>query len=248
MTATAGPNTRETRPDEKEARPLRSQTSVQVPATAAPDKPAASLACRRLLTRSIDDTDSSLRVGVVDAGDTGTMDYAEQVQLQVPGLPSWTQKVDVERGELPPLLRRRVRAGANRELLLGWSSFGGGRQTMVAWLVTWAGGVRLVDELRVVQPRGNALLLARKRGGTLQVGVPPPSDQGEPLDGPWLKSTRFRLPVEQAGDLRYEPLHPDDPVEAFCPPFAQTAAPTRVAWLSIAAKGFVVGPRTVTAR
>ena len=206
-------------------------------------RPDGSVLGPRLLTRFVEERGGPLSVSVVDAEDSGTMHYAEQIRLAVPGAAPWLRRADLEHGFLPPLLRRRARAGPGRDLLLGWSSSGGGGQTMVAWLVAEAGARRLIDELVVQDRRGDALLLLRRRDGALQVGVPAPRDPGRSVDGPWLQTHDIRLPIERWDELSFETFEPDA-VEAFCPPFGLASArPERVAWLSVASTGFVTTTR-----
>ena len=170
-------------------------------------------------------------VEVLEGPWEGTMHDAAEVRIGGARFVS-----DVARGELVPLFRRRVTLDADHELILGWSSWGGGEQSLHAWIVEHHGAeVAIVDRLEVRQLRGtSALFLQRTRTG-LALGFPPP-DPGRPLDGPWLATETFALAHDAA--LPHHPFHEAAGLEAFCPPFGVSVRPEAVTWIGVRPSGF----------
>ncbi len=122
---------------------------------------------------------SPFRIAVtLPRGDTGNTHYAESVEIACGGKQPLVLKTDMEAGVLAPLMGREESAGSGSALLLGWSSWGGGMQTVHALLVrAGAERVALADRLDFTTDRSSAGILVLRRGGKLWLGIPRPGQR-----------------------------------------------------------------------
>jgi len=99
-------------------------------------------------------------------GDTGTMHYAEAVELRMgDGIPALI-KTDVKRDQLAPeeiLLTKKI--GPNLAMVFGFSSWGGGNQTLHAIIVKYSDHkTEITDHLKMTVRRGDGGFLWSSEG------------------------------------------------------------------------------------
>jgi len=99
------------------------------------------------------------------AHSTGTYHYVDALRLSVHGATPLILESDVEHDHLVPIPGPQYAIGDDRVLLLGWSSFGSGMQTIHALLLRIEkDAVSLQQELVYTTDRNHAALLVRRNG------------------------------------------------------------------------------------
>jgi hypothetical protein len=139
-----------------------------------------------------------------------------------------------------PLFAKAFDAGANRWVLLGWSSTGSGMQTQTAWIVKKVGNkLQIADELDWTTDRGHPGLAFEGEGAKLRVGIlkPPASDDDAHDAGEWSLETGGKLRrMDVVRKLKFVAGTP----ALYAPPFDDAKCPCKIAWLGIAHDKFVV--------
>jgi hypothetical protein len=175
-------------------------------------------------------------------GDTGNTHYAERLEVASGRGRRLVLETDMEAGVLAPLIDRQVRLGPGWALLLGWSSWGGGMQTVQA-LVVSAGseGVTLQDRLRFTTDRPSAGVLLVTRWNEVRIGLPEPGKQVKDPDDWELCFGGARRDLAAIRALRYA-ARADAGQDAsfYCPPLRTKtpAAGSRFAWVLVDESGF----------
>ena len=188
--------------------------------------------------------DAPLKVEAISPGDrTGTMHFSEQLRLSVGDSAGLTLTTNVATGKLIPIPGPQYRVDASHVLLLGWSSHGGGMQTVHAMLIQVENGsVKLHRELALTAGRALASLIVRHNGSNeilLGIGEPGSRMFGE---HDWLlvlgPTAKERLDIE---GIRQLPFAGDEKRAGdvfYAPPSGNTPFPRRIAWFSVSGSGF----------
>jgi hypothetical protein len=198
----------------------------------------------------------NLKVKVVSppAGSTGTSHYVDELRLSVGGSAPLILRSDLDTGRLIPIPGPQYTVGDEHLLLLGWSSYGSGMQTIHALLLRVANDLVILQrELELTTSRLESALLIRRDGpDTILLGIPmfmlitrPQDDDDmdprslvfgpakvDQLDSAQIQNLSYVAETQRNGDLLYSP------------PFQNAAFPQRVAWLSVGKDGFALLPRT----
>jgi hypothetical protein len=146
-------------------------------------------------------------------------------------------------GKLIPIPGPQYRIDDSHVLLLGWSSYGGGMQTIHALLVQVDNGnVTLQRELTLTAARTASALIVRRDGpNDIRLGV------GEPAarmsnETDWLlvfgPDSDQRLDMAQIRKLAFAAEAKREADTLYAPPFQNARFPVRVAWLSVSARRF----------
>jgi len=176
-------------------------------------------------------------------GSTGTMHFVDELRLSVGSSAPLILKSEPASGKLIPIPGPQYRIDDSHVLLLGWSSCGGGMQTIHALLVQLNNGkLALQRELTLTTARTASLLIVRHDGpNEIHLGV------GEPAarmlsDGDWLLAfgpdNDQRLDIAQIRKLAFAARQKREADTLYAPPFQNARFPARVAWLSVSADGF----------
>ena len=141
-------------------------------------------------------------------------------------------KHDEESGIVLPLVEQIHRAGKDRWVVLGWSSYGEGMQTQHAWLVAGGAKPRIVDKLEWTTDRRHGGLVIDPGDKLLRVGIPLPerastTDDDEDalhneLDWQLVHGKRTRT-LAQVAKLPAQKSHLMA-VRAYTPPFHASAS------------------------
>jgi hypothetical protein len=178
---------------------------------------------------------------------TGTRHLATEIEITAPGgvlRRSEPELDDVDSMPDPgdyPLLERILTAGPGRWVVLGWSSYGEGMQTVHAWLIEDRGGPRLVDTLAWTTDRSHNGLALDAAGGRVQIGIPLPerpssqrSDESDDRDhihvpGDWqLVHGAQRFDLDRVEQLPALDTHVMALRSYYTPPFQDE--PSRLHW------------------
>lgn len=181
-----------------------------------------------------------------EPGDTGTMHYVDELSVGVGDATPLILASDVGGGVLRPVPGPQYSVGDNDVVLLGWSSWGGGMQTVHAMLFHVDGKrVALRGELTFTGGRRETGFVMRRDGlQRMLLGIPEPSAVVHEEDE-WA----LRLGPEPAEPLKMEQIRKLPFVDAtrregdqaYFPPFGSGAGATaRVAWISVDANGFAI--------
>jgi hypothetical protein len=187
---------------------------------------------------------------VSSAGDTGTYHYVDELRLSVGGSAPLMLRSDVKNDRLVPIPGPQYPIGDEHVLLLGWSSYGGGMETIHALLLHVEDHrVILHRELLLTTARTDSVLLIRRDApDTVLLGIPEWSGgrlheedewalvlgpaKAEHLDAGQVRSLPFVAVTRRTTDLLY------------APPFQAAPYPPRVTWLAVSTKGFALSTRT----
>ena len=128
-------------------------------------------------------------------------------------------------------------------LLLGWSSFGGGMQTLHALLLHVENDtITLQCELTLTMARDASAFIVRRDGpNQIRLGIGEP---GSRLfnERDWLlvfgPDSDQRLDIAQIRKLAFAAAAKREPDALYAPPIKNEGFPTRVAWFSVSADGF----------
>jgi hypothetical protein len=174
--------------------------------------------------------------------EAGNMHYAERVEVSSGRGRPLVLVTDVEKGVLAPLVGRQVPVGQRHALLLGWSSWGAGMETVQAILVRVdPDGVVLQDRLELTTDRSSAGVLLRTDGGRVRIGVPRPAEPAHHGEDWALSFAGRRLDLAGIRSLRYAPRTGADAAAAcYCPPLdiEPPGAEGPIAWFLAGEAGF----------
>jgi hypothetical protein len=175
-------------------------------------------------------------------GSSGTMHFVHELRLSVGSSAPLILKPEPG-GKLIPVPGPQYRIDDSHILLLGWSSYGGGMQTIHALLVQVDNGtVTLQRELMLTAARTASALIVRRDGlSEIRLGVGEPA--GRLLsERDWLlvfgPNSDQRLDMAQIRKLSFAAEAKRDADTLYAPPFQNARFPARVAWLSVSASGF----------
>jgi hypothetical protein len=175
-------------------------------------------------------------------GSSGTMHFVDELRLSVGSSAPLILKPEPG-GKLIPVPGPQYRIDDSHILLLGWSSYGGGMQTIHALLVQVDNGtVTLQRELMLTAARTASALIVRRDGlSEIRLGVGEPA--GRLLsERDWLlvfgPNSDQRLDMAQIRKLSFAAEAKRDADTLYAPPFQNARFPARVAWLSVSASGF----------
>jgi len=174
-------------------------------------------------------------------GDQGTTHFAEELIIAAGSAEAFHIT-----GEDVPIPGPSFRLAGSRYVLLGWSSVGGGLQSIHAYLLAVQDGkLKRLASLKYQTDRANAGILVRRTAdGSVQLGLPePPTQIHEPFE--WSLSLGADTTVLRIGEIRrltYEDAAPVKGDLLYSPPFegAKVQGPSRVSWISITPNGFLV--------
>ena len=183
-----------------------------------------------------------LKVETVSPAGTGTMHFVDELRLSVGASAPLVLKTQPG-GKLIPLPGPQYQIDDSHVLLLGWSSYGGGMQTIHALLMHLEdGNVTLQRELMLTTARTASVLIVRRDGpDEIRLGV------GEPAarllsERDWLlvigPDSDQRLDIVQIRKLTFATEAKRDADALYAPPFQNARFPARIAWLSVNASGF----------
>jgi hypothetical protein len=175
-------------------------------------------------------------------GSSGTMHFVDELRLSVGSSAPLILKPEPG-GKLIPVPGPQYRIDDSHILLLGWSSYGGGMQTIHALLVQVdSGNVTLQRELTLTAARTASALIVRRDGPSeIRLGI------GEPAarmlsERDWLlvfgPNSDQRLDMAQIRKLSFAAEAKREADTLYAPPFQNARFPARVAWLSVSASGF----------
>jgi hypothetical protein len=176
-------------------------------------------------------------------GSSGTMHFVDELRLSVGSSAPLILKSESASGKLIPVPGPQYRIDDSHILLLGWSSYGGGMQTIHALLVQVDNGtVTLQRELMLTAARTASALIVRRDGlSEIRLGV------GEPTirmlsERDWLlvfgPDSDQRLDIAQIRKLAFAAEAKREADTLYAPPFQNARFPARVTWLSVSASGF----------
>ena len=173
---------------------------------------------------------------------TGTTHYAVEMRLSTGASEPLILRTQPG-GKLIPVPGPQYPIDDSHVLLLGWSSYGGGMQTLHALLVQVDNsGVKLQRELTLTAARMASPLIVRRdepNGLLLGVGEPGPRLFNE---GDWslvLGPTKEdHLDIGRIRKLAFVTEAKREADELYAPPFQNAGFPARVTWLSVSAGGF----------
>lgn len=176
-------------------------------------------------------------------GSSGTMHFVDELRLSVGSSAPLILKSEPASGKLIPVPGPQYRIDDSHILLLGWSSYGSGMQTIHALLVQVDNGnVTLQRELTLTTARTTSVLVVRRDGPSeirLGVGEPDARMLGE---RDWLlifgPGSDQRLDMAQIRKLAFAAEAKRGADTLYAPPFQNARFPARVAWLSVSANGF----------
>jgi hypothetical protein len=175
-------------------------------------------------------------------GSSGTMHFVDELRLSVGSSAPLILKPEPG-GKLIPVPGPQYRIDDSHILLLGWSSYGGGMQTIHALLVQVDNGtVTLQRELMLTAARTASALIVRRDGlSEIRLGVGEPA--GRLLsERDWLlvfgPNSDQRLDMAQIRKLSFAAEAKREADTLYAPPFQNARFPARVTWLSVSASGF----------
>jgi hypothetical protein len=183
-----------------------------------------------------------LKIETVSPTGTGTTHYAVELRLSAGASTPLVLKTDPG-GKLVPVPGPQYRIDDSHVLLLGWSSYGGGMQTLHAMLLQIEnGGVKLQRELMLTAARMAApLIVRRNEPDELLLGIGEPGNRLF-SERDWLlvlgPTTEERLDIAQIRKLAFVAEQKRETDALYAPPVQNAHFPARIAWLSVSASGF----------
>ena len=183
-----------------------------------------------------------LKIESVSPKGTGTRHYSAELRMSASAFVPLVLRTDPG-GKLIPIPGPQYRIDDTHVLLLGWSSYGGGMQTIHALLVQLENGnVTLQRELMLTAARTALALIVRRDGpDEIRLGLGEPAarmlserdwllvfgpDSDQRLDIAAIRKLRFAADAKREADALY------------APPYGSAPFPSRVAWFSVSAGGF----------
>lgn len=175
-------------------------------------------------------------------GSSGTMHFVDEMRLSVGASAPLVLKTDPGT-KLIPIPGPQFQIDDTHILLLGWSSYGGGMQTIHALLVQVENDrVTLQRELTLTTARTASVLIVRRDGpNEIRLGVGEPDgrlhDENDLLLvlGP---AKDERLNIGQIRKLAFAAEAKREADTLYAPPFQNARFPARITWLSVSARGF----------
>ncbi|HZR01634.1 MAG TPA: hypothetical protein VFA81_00505 [Burkholderiales bacterium] len=175
----------------------------------------------------------------------GTYHYATELRLSAPGAAPLILKGDEENDHFLPIPGPQYAISSDHALLLGWSSYGGGMETIHGLLLRVDNGhVVLQRELALTAARLNAGLVIRRDGpDKVLLGVAERPDTGHEQDE-WSLAlgSEKHLNWTELARLPYFPADQQDADVFYFPPIGFDVGHTfrRVAWISASTNGFAI--------
>jgi len=188
-----------------------------------------------------------LKIDSVSPTGSGTMHFADELRLSVGDFAPLVLKTDVGGGKLIPIPGPQYRIDGRHVLLLGWSSHGGGMQTLHAMLLRVdSGNVTLQRELMLTAARTASALIVRRGGpDQIRLGI------GELPDRMWKEGdwqlllgpdSEQRLDVGGIRKLAFVAEQKRDTDMLYAPAVQNARFPARVTWISVSPSGFAPMP------
>jgi hypothetical protein len=184
-----------------------------------------------------------VEVTAAAAGSSGTMHFVDELRLSVGSSAPLILKSEPASGKLIPVPGPQYPIDDSHVLLLGWSSYGGGIQTIHALLVQVDNGnVTLQRELMLTAARTASTLIVRRDGpNEIRLGVAEPAARML-SERDWLlvfgPDSDQRLDLAQIRKLAFGPEAKREADTLYAPPFQNARFPQRGTWLSVNASGF----------
>jgi hypothetical protein len=175
-------------------------------------------------------------------GSTGTMHFVDELRLSAGHSAPLILKSDPS-GTLIPIPGPQYQIDDSHVVLLGWSSYGGGMQTIHALLVQVENNrVTLQRELTLTTARTASVLIVRRDDpNEIRLGVGEPAGR-LPDEDDWLlvfgPDSDQRLNIAQIRKLAFATEAKREADALYAPPLQNARFPARVAWLSVSAGGF----------
>jgi hypothetical protein len=146
---------------------------------------------------------------------------------------------DLERGVLVPLFTRQYALAKDRQVILGWTSWGSGEQSDHAWIVEVASGtVRIASTLKLSAHRADTFFVLHRDEGRVRIGVPPERDASG-IDEPWVTLNGKPIEAGDASTLPSSPAPAAGEVECFGPPMGLHHVPNvPLVWFAVEPGGF----------
>jgi hypothetical protein len=214
-----------------------------------------------------------VQVETVDVpwGETGTYHYVQELRLRAGQSAPLVLRTSLEHDVLAPIPGPQYPLGDRHVLLMGWSSTGGGTETLHAMVLEVApAGVRLRRHLTMTRNRGNSVLFVRRVApaevllGLLEPAEGPPRYEeddyslvlgparGERLSWPQVRKLAYEAAELRATDYVYAPpfgtvinraLLPDGTtVGKSLLRIPRFAGPVSVSWLTVGPGRIAVSP------
>jgi len=119
------------------------------------------------------DGELGIHVDVTSMTMTGTYHWATKLDIHTAKATLIREQPDLEGSPQLPLIDKAIAIDPKRWLLVGWSSYGEGMETMVAWIVA-ANGVqlRVTDELYWTSDRSHSGFAIEDDKGKIRIGIP----------------------------------------------------------------------------
>jgi hypothetical protein len=143
---------------------------------------------------------------------------------------------DVEAGVLAPIVHRQLALSHSHHLLLGWSSRGGGMQTIQALLVGSEGERLLVsDWLKLTTGRASSGVFVARTDAGCRLGIPEPPERVHNADSWELSAGGKKLDLKGIRALQFSRARPAaDRARFYRPPFESALPPVaRIAWVAM---------------
>jgi hypothetical protein len=166
---------------------------------------------------------------------TGTYHEATRLVLHTAKARLVRDPPDPETPTQLPLIDKALVIDPDHWLLVGWSSTGGGMETMAAWIVAARGSkLRVTDELYWTSDRAHSGLAIESSMGKLRIGIPELPADGVHDRESW--ELRIGTKVVAFEKLTYV----KSSSKLFAPPLDDAREPTaRTAWFAVAGEKFV---------
>jgi len=179
-----------------------------------------------------------------EPGDTGTFHSVDELRLSVGNSAPLILRYQHD-GVPIPIPGPQYPVGDKNVLLLGWSSYGGGTETIHALLLhVEKDRVTLQRELKLTTTRASSALLIRRAGSdSILLGVPEPNgsprneDEWSLVLGPGKVEHLDLLQVRKFLSVVEERRNTD---ALYSPPFQSAPYPQRVAWILVSTDGFAL--------
>jgi hypothetical protein len=179
------------------------------------------------------DGERDLHVDVTYHRLTGNSHYATRLELHTATAKLVREAQDLEDSPTLPLVDKVIAVDPHRWVVIGWSSYGEGMQTMTAWIVIEAKRkLRVTDEMEWTSDRSHAGLAIEDANGKLRLGVSKlPASKGDDAPhnpGDWelqigkKKIDLAKLTFTTAATRIYQP--PYDDLRDATGPFAWVTA------------------------
>jgi hypothetical protein len=175
-------------------------------------------------------------------GSSGTMHFVDELRLSAGSSAPLILKSEPG-GKLIPLPGPQYQIDDSHVLLLGWSSYGSGMQTIHGLLLQVENSnVTLQRELTLTAARTASVLIVRREElNEIRLGVGEPASR-PPGETDWLllfgTHSDQRLDIARLRNLAFAAEAKREADTLYAPPFQNARFPARVTWLSVSASGF----------